>query len=182
MDVRLVDPATGKDVADEQSGEIWVRGPSVCSGYWGRASTTNGLVEGGWLRTGDIGRKIDNYFYLVDRLKDIYISGGENVSPSEVEAALMFAPGVRDVAVIGIPDPRWGEVGIAFIEADPDLDTAEVETELKACCRARLGRFKHPMAYSFLEKIPRTAAGKIRRGDLHSLALANHAATGQSHS
>ena len=157
LEIRLVD-AAGNDVPEGTPGELWLRGPSVTHGYW-TASAGDGPFADGWYRTGDVLRREPNGFYtLIDRLKDIYISGGENVYPGEVEAVLAGHPAVREVAVFGVPDERWGESGIAHVVlvegAGIDLQT------LLAHCEARLARFKRPQRIVLVETIPRTASGK----------------------
>ena len=114
-EVRLVDPLTGEDVEDGTAGEVWVRGPQVMKGYWNREEATAAALEGGWYHTGDIAvRDGEGYFTIKDRIKDMYISGGENVYPAEVENALLSLDGVAEAAVVGVPNERWGESGLAL--------------------------------------------------------------------
>jgi len=160
--VRLVD-ADGHDVARGERGELWFRGPAVTPGYWGNPDATrNAIDDAGWLRSGDVGRQDqDGYYYIVDRIKDMYISGGENVYPAEVEDVLTNHPDVLEAAVIGIADERWGEVGHAFIRARPgrsiDADT------VRRHARDHLAAYKVPKLVTVLDDFPRTAAGKVRK-------------------
>ena len=165
LDARIVDEA-GVDVVRGEVGELWVRGPSVTPGYWNRPeATAEAFAPGGWLRTGDAARQdAEGYFFIVDRWKDMYISGGENVYPAEVEDAIFALPGVAEVAVVGVPDARWGEVGRAHVVLKPDVDLGE--TEILEHCRARLARFKVPRAVVFEPALPRNAAGKVLKREL----------------
>ncbi|MFB4317228.1 long-chain fatty acid--CoA ligase [Actinomadura sp. 21ATH] len=159
-DVRLSDPGAAKE---GETGEILVQGPTVMSGYWGRPDSTAAVLsDDGWLRTGDVGRVDgDGYFYVVDRVKDMYISGGENVYPAEVEAQLLEHPDVEECAVIGVPDDRWGEVGRAFVRPRPG---AVLDQEgLISFLTGRLARYKLPRSVHFVEDLPRTATGKIHK-------------------
>lgn len=168
LDIRLVDER-GVDVADGEVGEIWLRGPSVTSGYWNRPEETARAFAGDWYRTGDIGRRDESGVIRVpDRLKDMYISGGENVFPAEVEAVIGAHPGVRDVAVIGMPDPRWGECGVAFIVSD----STDGE-EILAYCAQNLARYKRPARIVFVEAIPRTASGKAQKHILRAAHISS---------
>jgi fatty-acyl-CoA synthase len=163
VEIRLVHE--GRDVADGAVGEIWLRGPAVTPGYWNRPQATAAAFADGWFRTGDLARRdADGFYFVVDRLKDMYISGGENVYPAEIEAALLQIPGVADAAVVGAPDPRWGECGHAFLVREPGagVDVAAV----RAFCSGRLARFKHPAYVHFLDALPRTASGKLRKAEL----------------
>lgn len=167
--VRLVD-GNDRDVADDEAGELLVKGPNVTPGYWGqRTDATHGLTADGWMRTGDIGRRDhDGFIYIVDRTKDIFISGGENVYPVEVEAALNEHPDVKEVAVIGIPDTRWGEVGLAYVVLKQG-SLIDHET-LAAYCSNRLARYKVPKQFHTIDTLPRTASGKIMKTKLRDWA------------
>ena len=160
--VRLIDD-DGCDVPDGKPGEVIVSGPNVSPGYWGRpAETAQSFTSQGWLRTGDIGcRDEDGFFYIVDRRKDMYISGGENVYPAEVEAVLIEHEAVRDAAVIGVADPKWGEVGRAFIVLKPDWSIDVLE--LAEYCSARIARYKVPKEFRIVDALPRTASGKVKK-------------------
>ncbi|MDJ1160041.1 long-chain fatty acid--CoA ligase [Chelatococcus sp. SYSU_G07232] len=167
-EVRLVD-LHGRDVADGERGELLFRGPGVTPGYFNNPeATANAFTPDGWLRSGDVGRRdSDGYYYIVDRIKDMYISGGENVYPAEVEAVLCDHPAVLEAAVIGVADTRWGEVGHAAVRLRPGA-TATPE-ELCAHARARLAAYKVPKRITLLDDFPRTAAGKVQKHVLRKL-------------
>jgi fatty-acyl-CoA synthase len=157
-DVRLDDSASAGAV-----GEILIQGPTVMPGYWRRPEATAAVLsEDGWLRTGDVGRvDEDGYFYIVDRIKDMYISGGENVYPAEVEAQILEHPDVAECAVIGVPDARWGEAGSAFVRTRPG---AVLDRDgLIGFLSGRLARYKIPKTVHFVDDLPRTASGKIHK-------------------
>ncbi|MFA1549198.1 class I adenylate-forming enzyme family protein [Actinomadura chokoriensis] len=169
-------PAGGVEIAvlDEDGthlppgalGEIAVRGPQVTTGYWDDPDATAEAFTGGWFRTGDAGRvDEDGYLYLVDRLKDVIITGGENVSSLEVEDVLRTVPGVAQVAVVGLPDPRWGQTVCAVIVPD---GTPPSEDDLIAACRARLAGFKTPRGVEYVDTLPRTGNGKVRKSALRA--------------
>ncbi len=167
--VRLSD-RDGRPVRTGEVGEVWLKGPSLTSGYWNQAEATRQAFKGGWYRTGDAARcDANGYYHLVDRWKDMYISGGENVYPAEVEATLLTLPGVREAAVVACPDDRWGEIGVAFIVADPaaTLDAAQVI----AHCRQHLAGFKAPQRVRFVETLPRTSTGKVQKAALRAMAV-----------
>ena len=161
LEVRIVDDA-GIDVATGETGELWVRGPSVTQGYWNQPEVTAQAFHDGWFKTGDAARRdADGFYYLVDRKKDMFISGGENVYPAEVEAAIAELDVVAECAVIGIPDEKWGEVGQAHIIAVAGQSvTAE---DIVAHCKARLAGFKVPKSVVLTDAIPRTASGKVQK-------------------
>jgi fatty-acyl-CoA synthase len=169
MQVRVVDD-DGRDVADGEPGELWMRGPAVTPGYWRRPEATEAGFSDGWFRSGDIGmRDADGFFYVLDRSKDMYISGGENVYPAEVESALLRIEGVADVAVVGVADERWGEVGCAYIVLRPgvSLDARQViET-----CGQWLAPYKRPKHVRYIDAIPRNAAGKAQKAVLRDRPL-----------
>lgn len=160
--VRLVDD-TGSDVANGEVGEIWVRGPSVTPGYWARTADT--ACTDGWYRSGDAAwRDASGRYYVVDRIKEMYRSGGENVFPAEVEAVLSEAPGVRELAVIGVPDRRWGEVGLVIVAPHPG---AVVTLEnLRHFAEDRLARYKLPVHLRIVDELPRNVTAKIARDEL----------------
>ncbi|GAB4264191.1 MAG: long-chain fatty acid--CoA ligase [Deferrisomatales bacterium] len=163
-EVALVDPQ-GRKVPSGDTGEIAVRGPIVMSGYWRDPEKTRRAVRDGWLHTGDLARRDrEGRYYLLDRLHDMYISGGENVYPAEVEAVLRRHPQVADVAVVGEADPQWGQVGHAFVvpREGGRLDGASVIE----FCRGRLARYKWPRQVTLCRDLPRTAVGKVRKRDL----------------
>jgi fatty-acyl-CoA synthase len=143
-------------------GELLLRGPHVCAGYWRRPEETAKALAGGWLHTGDLAeRDADGCYRIVGRVKDLIISGGENIYPAEVEGVLAGHPAVAEVAVIGVPDPKWGEVPRALVVSRPGVElTAEA---LLSYCQGRLARYKTPKTVLFVEALPRTAAGKVDR-------------------
>jgi long-chain acyl-CoA synthetase len=166
MELRVVDPASGKDCGISEVGEVWLRGPNVMAGYANRpAETAAALTEDGWLRTGD-GGYLDGegYLFLADRIKDMIVTGGENVYPIEVEEVLAQHPAVAEVAVIGVPDERWGEAVKALVVAAPG---AAVDAhELIAFARARLAGYKLPRSVDLVDSLPRTASGKVLKREL----------------
>ena len=167
VEVRCVDLSTGADVEPGEVGEIWVRSRQVMKGYWHRPDgTKDALTPDGWFKTGDAGYVVDGYLFLHDRVKDMIVSGGENVYPAEVENALMKHEGVADVAVIGVPSDRWGEEVKAIVVKAKDHDpTAE---ELIAFSKAHLAGFKVPKSVDFAESLPRNPSGKILKKDLRA--------------
>lgn len=166
VEMRIVDPTSLEDVAPGEEGELWWRSAQTTPGYWHRPdATAEAIVDGGWLRSGDIGRVDDGGFvYIIDRLKDMIITGGENVYSPEVEHVLIEHPAVADVAVIGIPDARWGEAIKAAVVLAPGA-TATAE-ELIAYCREHLAKFKCPASIDFLDELPRNPTGKILKRTL----------------
>jgi fatty-acyl-CoA synthase len=153
------------DVRLSDEGELQVRGPNVFAGYWRNPEATAAVFDGEWLRTGDVAERDDEGFYRIkDRLKDMYISGGENVYPAEVESVLHEHPAVADVAVVAVPDDRWGEVGVAFVVATADVS----EEQLREFARERLARFKAPKAVHFVESLPRSGMGKVLKEQLRA--------------
>ena len=161
----IVADESGRELPRGEVGEILARGPMVMRGYWRNPEATAAALRDGWLRTGDAGRMLDDgYLFIVDRLKDMIISGGENVYCAEVEAALRSHPQVRQAAVIGVPDVRWGEaVHAAVVVAEEGAATADA---LRAWCRERLAGYKCPRGISFLHELPLSAAGKVLKNVL----------------
>ena len=168
-EIRVVDEA-GVDVDVSAVGELWVRGPNVTPGYWERPEANRDSFTDGWLHTGDAARiDADGYVYIVDRWKDMYISGGENVYPAEVEQVLFHHANVLDAAVIGIPDERWGEVGMAVVvPRDPAAFDGD---ELLAFCDEKLARYKIPKSVRTVDELPRNAAGKVLKRSLREELL-----------
>ncbi|MEZ5695061.1 MAG: AMP-binding protein [Sphingomonadaceae bacterium] len=160
----------GTPLPDGETGELWLRGPSVALGYWNQPELTATAFPDGWFRTGDAAmRDADGFYYIMDRKKDMYISGGENVYPAEVEAALAELPEVAEAAIVGVPDERWGEVGRAYVIAAPGKSiTAE---QVIAHCTARLAKFKVPKTAVITDQIQRTASGKVQNHVLRARAL-----------
>ncbi|MEJ8281239.1 acyl-CoA synthetase [Pseudonocardia spirodelae] len=157
---------------DGEPAELLVRGPHVSPGYWNRPEETAASRLGGWYRTGDVLRTgPDGWAHVVDRVKDLIISGGENVYPAEVEAVAVTHPDVADCAVVGVPDARWGEVGAAYVQlregAQPDV------AALTGLLAGRLARYKVPKFVRFVDELPRNASGKVRRVDLRAAAAAD---------
>jgi len=165
VDARIVDD-DNRPLGPNQVGELVLRGPSICSGYFGDPEATAGLLdEEGWFHTGDLARYDEEwYFYIVDRKKDMFISGGENVYPVEIEKALYEHPAVHMCAVVGIPDPKWGEVGLACVVLKPGATATE--EELIAFLQERLARYKIPKRVVFMDSLPISAAGKILKREL----------------
>ncbi|MDE2466806.1 MAG: acyl--CoA ligase [Alphaproteobacteria bacterium] len=161
----------GRFLGEHQIGELWVRGPNVVRGYWGNPEATEAAFGGGWFRTGDLGyRDSDGLYYVVDRKKDVIIRGGENVYCAEVEAQLLAHPLVRDAAVIGLPDPVYGERVAAVIQIDELSRAEELKGALMGTLPERLARFKVPSVYHFMNtELPRTATGKVLKRELRAV-------------
>jgi acyl-CoA synthetase (AMP-forming)/AMP-acid ligase II len=159
--MRVVTPTSGEDVEPGQPGELWFRGTQVMSGYWGNPdATAESITADGWYRTGDIGQVDDGAFvFIVDRVKDMIISGGENIYSPEVEQVIQQHPAVEEVAIIGIPHPKWGEEVKAIVAPKPD-QTVDPD-ELIAFTRERLATYKCPRSVDVLPELPRSATGKI---------------------
>ncbi|HEY3609111.1 MAG TPA: AMP-binding protein, partial [Pseudonocardiaceae bacterium] len=166
VEVAVADPATGVIAADSPAdGELLVRGPNVFTGYWQDPDATAHALRDGWLHTGDlVHRDEDGYYRIEDRVDDMFVSGGENVFPSEVENVLYGHPAVAEVAVVGRPDPRWGRVGLAFVVRRPSGDVTEAE--LISRCRAELAGYKVPKEIRFVGALPHSAVGKLLRRSL----------------
>lgn len=165
-EVRIVRP-DGSDAGIDELGELWVRGPNVTPGYWNRPDANASSFTDGWLHTGDATRvDAEGFYFIVDRWKDMYISGGENVYPAEVESVLHQIPAVAEAAVIGIPNEQWGEVGMAIVAIRPGHTLAA--EEIHAHCAANLARFKCPRLIEFVEALPRNATGKIHKPTLRN--------------
>lgn len=168
-EVKIVDPVTLQDCPAGRGGEIWCRGPMMFSGYWRNPDATAAVLQQGWYRSGDIGR-VDEHglLYVVDRLKDMVISGGENVYPAELEAVIAAVPGVAEVAVVGRPDARWGEVPIAYVVRRPG---AQLDEDGVMCaCKANLAGYKCVKDVRFVDSLPRSPVGKVLKQQLRQLA------------
>jgi fatty-acyl-CoA synthase len=168
-EVRIVDEQ-GQDVPEGAMGELWVKGPNVTPGYWNRPEANQSSFTDGWLHTGDAARRDeDGFYYIVDRTKDMYISGGENVYPAEVESVLYQIPQLAEAAVIGVPDERWGEVGKAVVVVKPgQILTAD---QVLSHCTENLARYKLPRTVEFVDALPRNATGKVHKPTLRERFL-----------
>ena len=155
----------GEDCGPNEVGELWVRGPHITPGYWNRPDATADAFVDDWLRTGDAAKRDDEgYYYIVDRWKDMYISGGENVYPAEVENVIYQLPGIVEAAIVGVPDPKWGESGVAVVvlEDGSELDQATLIQH----CVERLAKFKVPARMHVMDVLPRNATGKVLKREL----------------
>ncbi len=171
VEVRIVDGATGEDLEQGAVGEIWIRSAQVMKGYWNMPEeTATAITPDGWFRSGDAGYlDADGYLYIHDRVKDMIVSGGENVYPAEVENVLMGHDGIGDVAVIGVPDDRWGETAKAMVvRANNDAGTSLTADDVIAFSRQRLARFKCPTSVEWLDVLPRNPSGKVLKKDLRA--------------
>ena len=168
MELRIVDPLNGRELPPGAGGEVWMRGPNVMAGYANRPEeTAKALTPDGWLRTGDGGYlDEDGYLFLTDRIKDMIVSGGENVYPVEVEEALSQHPAVAEVTVIGVPDERWGEAVKALVVTRPSAVTSA--SDLVDFARERLAGYKLPRSIDFVDALPRTPSGKVLKHELRS--------------
>jgi len=165
--------ADGTEAPDGEVGELWLRGPHVCKGYWNDPEATAAALDAeGWFHTGDLARRDeDGFFYIAGRQKDMLISGGVNVYPAEIEAELLLHPAVQDAAVVGVPDPTWGEIGAGCVV----LRGARSVTgdDLAAFLANKLAKYKIPRRWLFLDVLPRTAYGKVVKGELQRLLTAD---------
>ncbi len=169
VDIRIVGP-DGADVTDGEVGELLLRGPAAMDGYWQNPAATAETIVDGWLRTGDLVRRdAEGYVYVAGRTKEMFISGAENVYPAEVEAALAQHPAVAAVAVVGVPDARWGEVGHAVVVLRDDAEVSAAD--LRAFCDGRLARFKIPKHITFTDALPVSDSGKVLRRALRDWPL-----------
>lgn len=167
IDTKIVDEK-GEMVNGEGTGEFLLKGPNVTPGYWKNDEATKSTIKDGWFSTGDVVfRDNDGFIYVVDRIKNMYISGGENVYPAEVEHSLRQHPEISDTAIIGVPDEKWGEVGKAFIVRSKDSELTE--EDVKKYCLERLAKYKIPKHIEFLDALPTNDAGKIDRKKLKSI-------------
>jgi fatty-acyl-CoA synthase len=158
----------GSTCSPHEEGELLIRGPHVTPGYWKRPEETARTIKDGWLHTGDMAKQDeDGYFYIIGRSKDMFISGGENVYPAEVESVMYAHPAVAEAALIGVPHEKWGEVGKAFVVVEKGQTLTEAE--LLEFMRQRVAKYKLPHAVVFVEQLPKTAIGKIDKKSLRSL-------------
>ncbi|PTR31491.1 fatty-acyl-CoA synthase [Rhodococcus sp. OK519] len=174
-EIKIVDPATGATVTEpDAAGEICVRGPNVTPGYWANQAATDAAFDAeDWFHSGDLGcLDEEGFLYIVDRIKDMIISGGENIYPAEVERVLVEYPGVTDAAVVGAPDAKWGEIVVAVLVVSTDTDpTLE---EIRDFTGERLARYKLPKEILVLDTLPRNGSGKLDKVSLRKLAAAGH--------
>ena len=165
LELRVVDEHGG-DVAPGEPGEVILRGPKVCKGYWKDPESTAAALRDGWFHTGDLGMLDDDGFlYIVDRVKDVIVSGGENIASPEVERVLYEHESVAEVAVVGLPHERWQEIPVAFVVL-ADGSGESIADELAAHCRERLAGFKVPRSFVFVNELPRTPSGKVLKREL----------------
>lgn len=158
----------GEEAKATEKGELWIKGPIVTPGYWQNKKETDKSITDGWLHTGDLVTKDEEGFlYVVDRIKNMFISGGENIYPAEIERVLIQHPAIEEVAVIGIPDKKWGEVGKAFVILTPNANLSQ--TEIQIYCEQKLARFKVPKSICLLPSLPKNATGKIDKKALRQL-------------
>lgn len=169
-EVRIVDE-NGDDVKPGDMGELWVRGPNITPGYWNRPEATSETITDGWLHTGDASRMDDEgFYYIVDRTKDMFISGGENVYPAEVENVLYQLDELVEIAVVGLPDDKWGEIGYAVAVLKPGSSlTADA---ILSHCRGKLATFKVPKHVEFTTALPRNATGKVLKRTIRENLIA----------
>ena len=165
-EIRIVDD-TGHEVEHGEIGELLIKGPNITPGYWNKPEATAAAFTDGWLHTGDACRMDDEGFvYIVSRWKDMYISGGENVYPAEVENVLFQLPQVADAAIIGVPNERWGEVGMAIVVRKEGQ--ALEEGDIIRHCLGKLAKFKVPQSVTFVDVLPRNATGKVLKRELRT--------------
>lgn len=166
VDMAILD-GEGREMGDGEIGEIAIRGDIVMKEYWNRPDATRETLDGGWLHTGDVGyRDADGYYFVHDRIKDMIVSGGENVYPAEVESAIMGCPGVADVAVIGVPDAKWGEAVKALIV--PTAGQSVNADDVIAWARQKIAAYKAPKSIEFIPELPRNPSGKVLRRELRA--------------
>ncbi len=166
VEAKIIDEK-GSELADDQIGELLLKGPSCMTGYWNNPQATAETIQGGWLHTGDLVRRDpEGFYYMVGRKKEMFKSGGENVYPAELEQVLRTCAGVREVAIIGVADEKWGEVGKAFVVRSAASLTEE---NLREHCLKNLAKFKIPKYFTFLESLPKGDSGKILKRKLHDL-------------
>ncbi len=167
VQVRIVDPEKFLDVVPGQTGEIWLKGSNVTPGYWRKPEETTRAFENGWFRTGDLGRMDEEgYYYLTDRIKHIIISGGENISPKEVETVINQFEGVVESSVVGIPDEKWGEKVVAAVVTKPGSKVKP--EEIQEFCKEHLHNWKCPKELVFLEELPKNRMGKVLKDEVRN--------------
>ncbi len=170
VQLRIVDATTGEELPAGEVGEVWTRSDQNMLGYWQKPEETGSVLsDEGWFRTGDAGwLDEDGYLFLHDRIKDMIVSGGENIYPAEVENALLAHPDVADAAVIGVPDERWGETVKAIVVAAPGAtdDRIALAADVTAATRDRLAHYKCPTSIDFVDALPRNPSGKVLKREL----------------
>lgn len=168
LEVRIVDPETFVDAKPGRTGEIWLKGPGVTPGYWQKPAETAKAFVDDWFRTGDLGRvDSDGYYYLTDRIKNIIISGGENISPCEVEAVINRIEGVTESSVVGIEDSIWGEKVVAAIVLE--LGSRVVRNDIQIACQEHLHRWKCPKEIAIVHELPKNSMGKVLKEEVKKL-------------
>jgi fatty-acyl-CoA synthase len=163
VEVKLIDPASGQSLGDEQQGELCTRGHVVMIGYYGNSEATAAAIDAdGWLHTGDLAlRQANGYYRITGRIKDLVIRGGENIYPREIEEFLFTHPAIEQVSVVGVPDPRYGEELCAWVKLKGGCTATE--EEIRLYCRAKLAHYKTPKYVRFVEQFPQTVTGKIQK-------------------
>ena len=170
LQVRIVEPRTFEDVAPGDVGEILLKGPAVTPGYWQKPEETKREFMMGWFRTGDLGRVDENgYYYLTDRIKHIIISGGENISPKEVEAVINQLEDVVESSVVGVPDKEWGEKVVAAVVTKPGLKVKA--QKIQEHCKEHLHKWKSPKEIIFMGELPKNRMGKVSKEEVKKLFL-----------
>ena len=168
LEVCIVNPATFEEMKAGETGEIWLKGPAVTPGYWQKPEETAKAFVDGWFRTGDLGRRDDEgYYYLTDRLKHIIISGGENISPKEVESVINRFQGVVESSVIGLPDNQWGEKVVAAVVTRPEFKVKP--EDIQQFCKQHLHNWKCPKEILVVGTLPRNTMGKVLNEELKKL-------------
>jgi len=168
LQVRIVDPLTSQDVEAGQTGEIWLKGPAITPGYWQKPEETAKTFVNGWFRTGDLGHvDEEGYYYLTDRIKHIIISGGENISPKEVETVINQLEDVTESSVVGIPDEKWGEkvVAAVVLKSGAGLEPDDI----KNFCKTHLHNWKCPKDFFFTKELPKNTMGKVLKEEVKKL-------------
>ncbi len=169
--LRIVDAESQQDLPDGQVGEVWVQSAQVMKGYWRDPGATRDAIVDGWFRTGDAGYLRDGYLYIHDRVKDMIVSGGENIYPAEIENALMKHDAIADVAVIGVPSEQWGEtVKAMIVRADPELS----EEDVIEYARTQLAGYKVPRSVDWIDALPRNPSGKVLKTELRKAFWEGH--------
>jgi len=168
LEVRIVNPETLEDLPPGETGEIWLKGPAVTPGYWQKPEETAKTFVDGWFRSGDLGRvDEEGYYYLTDRLKHIIISGGENISPKEVEAVINRIDGVNESSVVGVPDEQWGEKVVVAVVPKQGFTLAP--QAILSVCKKQLHSWKCPKDIRFLDALPRNTMGKVLKKEVEKL-------------